>query len=165
MKEEEECGARAIMSKLGEPVQLRRGKRFHKLIQREWLKTAKDGYPRPERFIKKISGNYGRVDILVEQLGKEMVSVVEVKATDWERIKPQNLQRNLRRQIKQVWKYVDSQLDVYGFRVCPGIIFPKLPKDPKRLNIIEAAFNSGGIQVIWHNEFVKNLKARMAQKA
>lgn len=64
-----------------EPEPLRRGKRFHKLIQDEWLKTARDGQPTAEKSIKRLSGRRGRVDILVEELG-DFVSVVEIKASD-----------------------------------------------------------------------------------
>ena len=151
------------MKRKKEPEQLRWGKRFHKLIQKEWLATAEGGRISPEKYLKKINGKRGRVDILVEELADGMVSVVEVKGTNWDRIKSQNLLRNIRGQINQVWDYVDSQLDIYGREVCPGVIFPKMPKTAKRLLLIEKMFNDSGIQVVWHNESTENLKVRMAQ--
>ncbi len=139
---------------------MRRGKQFHKLIQREWLTTTKDGRPRPERFIKRLNSRNGRVDILVEELG-EFVSIVEIKCTNWDKMRNKNVIRNMRRQIRQIWNYVDAELEIYGKQVCPGIIFPKLPRDPKRCEQIEAMFNKSGIQVIWHNESIDHLKLRV----
>ena len=95
-----------------EPESLRRGKRFHKLIQDEWLKTAEDGRPEPERSIKRLSGRMGRVDILVEELG-DLVSVVEIKASDWDKMTKVNVVRNARRQIRQIWSYVEAELKLY----------------------------------------------------
>jgi hypothetical protein len=149
-----------VMKQSKEPESLKRGKRFHKLIQEEWLRTSIDGTPRPERSIKKASGKKGRVDILVEELGDGFVSIIEIKTSDWDIMTEKNVMRNVRRQIRQVWGYVNSQLDVYGRQVCPGIIFPKLPKDTERLNLIESMFNSEGIQVVWHDETMDQLKRR-----
>ena len=144
-----------------EPPPLTRGKIFHKLIQEEWLKTNKSGIPRPERTIKKLSGRGGRIDILVEEIGDNLVSVVEIKATDWDIMAEKNIKRNVRRQIRQIWSYIDSQLDIYGKEVSPGIIFPNIPKDLSRLKLIEAMFNEEGIQVVWHDETMEDVKKRM----
>ena len=152
------------MSTSKEPVQLKRGKQFHKLIQKEWLDTAKDGKIRPERYIKKVNGRQGRVYILVEEIETDLVSVVEIKATDWDRIKRRNLRRNIRRQIRQVWDYVESFLQPSGQQVCPGVIFPKLPEDPMRLALVESMFEEEGIQVVWHDESIAHLKSRTEKR-
>ncbi|MCK4256874.1 hypothetical protein KAX35_08300, partial [candidate division WOR-3 bacterium] len=135
------------------------------LIQKEWLETAKDGKILPERYINKLNGRRGRVDILIEELGDDSVSVVEIKGTDWDRIKQNNLKHNIRRQIRQIWEYIESQLNHYHQQVCPGVIFPTLPKDLKRLALVESMFNAEGIQVIWHDESIAHLKTRMKEKA
>jgi len=146
-----------------EPDPLRRGKRFHKFIQEEWLRTAKDGQPRPERSIKKLSGRRGRVDILVEELG-DFVSVVEIKASDWDKMREVNVVRNARRQIRQIWSYVEAELELYDKQVSPGVISPKQPRDPERLRLIESLFNQEGIQVVWHDEKVEHVQIRMASQ-
>jgi hypothetical protein len=64
------------------------------------------------------------------------------------------------RQVKQIWSYIDVQLDLEGKEVSPGIIFPKLPSDRERLKKIEKIYNDWGIQVVWHNETKEELKAR-----
>ena len=35
---------------------------------------------------------------------------------------------------------------------CPGITFPKKPKDSERAAYIETTFNNYGIQVVWRDE-------------
>jgi len=103
----------------------------------------------------------GRIDILVEELG-DFVSVVEIKASDWDKMTKVNVVRNARRQIRQIWSYVEAELELYDKAVCPGVIFPKQPRDPERLRLIEALFNAEGIQVVWHDEKVQHLQTRMA---
>ncbi len=142
-----------------EPNILKNGKRFHKLIQDEWIATTKDGEARPEKYIKRVDGRKGRVDILIEELG-DFVSIIEIKATDWDRIKPENVKRNIRRQIRQVWRYIESQLDIDSMAVCPGIIFPKLPNNTGILELVEDTFNAEGIQVVWHDETIAEAKKR-----
>jgi hypothetical protein len=145
----------------GEPERLRRGKEFHRLVQEEWVATAQ-GDPRPERYVKRLTGRRGRVDILVQEAGDDMVAVVEIKATDWDRMTDRNVVRNVRRQIRQVWSYVEGQLEIYKQQVCPGIIFPRLPKDPERTRLIEGMFLEEGIVAVWHDESIEDMQKRTA---
>ena len=93
-----------------EPARLRRGKAFHRLIQDEW---GTDRRTRDVAFrefsIIKPDGRRGRIDILIDE-GEDWVAVVEVKASDWDAMKGENLRRNARRQIRQIWNYIESQL-------------------------------------------------------
>ena len=133
--------------------------KFHKKIQNEWLETAK-GIILPEKTITKLSKRRGRMDIFVDDDSNENhVTIVEIKATDWDKMKEKNVQRNAMRQVKQIWSYIDVQLDLEGKEVSPGIIFPKLPSDRERLKKIEKIYNDWGIQVVWHNETKEELKA------
>lgn len=152
------------MGKRREPVALKRGKRFHKLIQEEWLATA-EGNPHPEHTVDQVDGRKGRVDIYIDEIGDNFVTVVEVKATDWDRIKIANVRRNVRRQVRQVWRYIESQLELRSISVCAGIIFPRLPRDPARTELVESLFEEEGIQVVWHDESMGDVRARMRQKA
>ena len=159
-----------------EPIQLRRGKAFHNLIQEEWLREA-EGDVKPERHITKPSGRKGRVDIFVKNEDpKSPIAIVEIKATDWDRIKESNVRRNVLRQINQIWSYIESQIiqgkhvaSGEGKDVCPGVIFPKRPKDKKRMNRIEEMFLEEGISVAWHDETIaecgeRNRGGRKANK-
>ncbi|MBN1273446.1 MAG: hypothetical protein JXB26_14355 [Candidatus Aminicenantes bacterium] len=101
------------------------------------------------------------MDIFVgNELSDNLVAVVEIKASDWDRMKPAAVRRNAMRQARQIWSYIDAQIELEGKEVSPGVIFPKHPSDPKRLERIEEIFNDRGIQVVWHDESVEDLKKR-----
>ena len=57
----------------------------------------------------------------------------------------------MRRQIRQIWGYVESEL-VSGKEACPGVIFSKKPADSGRAAYVETAFNDYGIRVVWCGE-------------
>ncbi len=155
------------MPKSKEPPQLSRGKKFHKLIQDEWKREAQ-GDITPERYIIKPSGRRGRVDVFVN--GNELnsvVAIVEIKATDWDRMTDKAVKRNARRQIRQIWNYIESQIlegkyveSGEGKDICPGIIFPKRPKNKDRMKEVEEIFIKEGIPVVWHDESIEEVKKR-----
>ena len=78
-----------------------------------------------------------------------------------------NLKLNARNQVRQIWSYIESQLEGFGKDeakdVCPGDIFPKQPKDPIRLKLIEEIFEEEGVQVIWQDELIDDRKTRSRQ--
>ena len=144
-----------------EPERLRRGKDFHKAIQKEWLETAQ-GIILPEKTIRRLTKRRGRIDIFVDDDSNENhVAVVEIKASDWDRMKPRAVRRNAMRQVRQLWSYIDAQLELEGKEASPGIIFPTRPSDLERLEAIEQIFNNSGIQVVWHDETIDELRERM----
>lgn len=150
------------MTSTNEPSQLRRGKAFHKLIQGEWECEAEGDVCR-ERHVVKPNGRNGRVDVFVDDDDPESpIAIVEVKGTDWDRIAEKNIRRNVRRQIRQIWSYIESQILVgqyveggEGKDVCPGIIFPKRPAHEERMKLIENLFEEEGISVVWHDESIE----------
>ena len=87
------------------------------------------------------------------------VSVAEIKNTDWDRMTERAVKRNVRRQGKQIWDYIDSQL-AEKREVCTGVIFGHMPKDAERMKLIEAMFEEEGIPVVWHDETIKHRKGR-----
>jgi hypothetical protein len=139
-----------------EPKLLLRGKKFHNKIQRDWERHAKGASI--EKPITKPSGRKGRVDVFV-QSDNLLVATVEVKASSWDAMTPSAVGRNIQRQASQIWDYIESQLEA-GRDVSPGIIFPKRPKDPERLLLIEQLFEDRGISVVWSDESSEERKAR-----
>ena len=84
-----------------EPEQLRRGKEFHRLVQADWVGTVADGTTRPEHTIRFYTPTRtgtrirrGRIDIFIDQVD-DFVSVVEIKATNWDTVKPGNRRKLL----------------------------------------------------------------------
>ncbi len=140
-----------------EPEQLRRGKDFHKKIQKEWLNSA-EGIVKPERGILKPSGRKGRIDIFVKS-DEELVAVVEIKNSNWNAMTDEAVRRNVNRQASQIWDYIESQLDL-GKEPTPGVIFPERPRDLDRMNLIERLFEEKGISVVWEDESTAERKAR-----
>lgn len=140
-----------------EPKQLREGKEFHQRVQEEWQMTA-EGKVEPEKGMTKVSGGHGRIDIMVDA-GEDTKALVEIKNTDWDRMTEAAMRRSVRRQIKQVWDYIEAQPNEAD-GVCPGIIFPKRPADPECLRWIEETFLDEGIPVVWQDETIEEHKKR-----
>ncbi len=117
-------------------------------MQHEWHLTA-EGRIEDERPVIRVSGRRERIDVHATS-GSE-VAVVEIKASDWDRMTPHAVRRNARRQVRQIWSYVEAELkDAAG--VSPGIIFSTTPKNPTRKAMIENIFAGELIAVVWYDE-------------
>ena len=140
-----------------EPEILRRGNEFHRRVQSDW-ETSAEGKVRREKGIEfgcNTKGSThlrrGRMDLFVDQLG-DFVTVVEIKSTDWDRVKPGNVRKLLLSHSRQVWKYVAEYVDGRGFDVCPGIIYPSAPISLDLKQQVEAFFSDHCIQLVWYND-------------
>ncbi len=140
-----------------EPERLRCGKELHKQIQQEWKDEA-EGDVCLEKGIKKPNGRSGRIDTHV-QADEELVAVVEVKDSNWDAMAPKRVRPNARRYARQIWTYIESQLED-GRQVSPGIIFPKRPQVAGRREEVERLFDEEGIPVVWQDETIKERKSR-----
>jgi len=140
-----------------QPAQLQRGRDFEARVKADWSNSA-EGVLENEKTIDLVRGltrrgrrRQGRMDIFVSDAG-DFVVVVEIKATDWDRILPKNVQRNLAAHRRQVWKYIDKYLDVDQVSVYAGIIYPQAPKRAGLQDRIEEYHGSYGIQVVWYDD-------------
>ena len=140
-----------------EPACLRRGKAFHKSVQADWNGTA-EGNINVEHTIDLLPAGSrmrhrrrGRMDLFVDEVG-DFVVIVEIKATDWDRILFRNIQKNLASHRRQVWRYIDKHHEGDGLDVCAGIIYPSEPKTPGLKERIEQYLNDNGIQVVWYHD-------------
>jgi len=140
-----------------EPAMLRRGKDFHRVVQSNWKQTA-EGEVISDRPITKPNGRRGRIDIFVSA-ENDLVAVVEVKASRWDSMTANAVRRNVLRQARQIWDYIESQL-VEGKDVSPGVIFPSRPKTCARLELIESLFDEQGIAVVWESETLAERRVR-----
>jgi hypothetical protein len=146
------------MTLSNEPKHLRHGKEVHKRIQKEWHKSA-EGSIISEKAVTKPSGRKGRMDIFVAS-DETLVAVAEIKCSKWDTMTLVAVRRNVRRQARQIWDYIRSQLDLEK-DVSPGVIFPKLPKDTRRMKLVEQLFNEEGIAVVWEDETATKRKTRL----
>ena len=145
----------SIMNK--EPKILKNGKEFHKKIQTEWLDTA-EGEVKAEKQMIKQNGRKGRMDVFIKT-EETYVSIAEIKMSDWDVMTIKNLHRNVRRQIRQIWSYIDSQLEQKR-DVTPGIIFSNRPQKNGRLDLIEQLFGKECITVVWDDESIEECLKR-----
>ena len=140
-----------------EPKCLKNGKEFHKKIQAEWLDTA-EGEVETEKQMVKQNGRKGRMDVFIKT-EETYVSIVEMKMSDWDAMTINNLHRNVKRQIRQIWSYVDSELEQKK-EVSPGVIFSNRPKKDGRVDLIEQLFEEECITVVWDDESIENCLKR-----
>jgi len=110
-----------------------------------------------EKAITKPSGRKGRMDIFVAS-DETLVAIAEIKCSKWDAMTLATVRKNVRRQASQIWDYIESQLES-GKDVSPGVIFPKLPKDPNHMKLVEQLFNEEGIAVVWEDEIARKRKA------
>lgn len=143
------------------PQRLRRGQRLHLRLQAHWERTAA-GHVTREAAVTKPDGRRGRIDIHVESDGP-LVAVVEVKASEWNRMPIAAVRRNVARHARQVWKYIESQLAA-GREVSPGIVYPLTPRSRQKRDLIEALLETQGIAVVWDDESISARRRRSRAK-
>ena len=140
-----------------EPKRLRQGKAFHKKVQADWKANA-EGDVWTEMTVKKDGSRTGRLDVFVSEDGSEVRAIVEIKHSDWDKMTPRAVRRNVKRQARQIWRYIELQQSLDG--ICPGVVFPKRPSDPRRLELIERLFEEEGIPVVWEDESTAERKVK-----
>jgi hypothetical protein len=141
-----------------EPVVLQLGRVFHRRVQADWKQTATGGRINIEHTIGQLPGRKlgagsrrGRLDIFVDEVG-DFVSVVEIKATNWDQVRPQNRRKVMGSHRRQVWRYIEKFVDADSISVCPGIIYPTAPLTPGLRSEIEKYLNHHGLQVVWYED-------------
>jgi hypothetical protein len=86
-----------------------------------------------------------------------LTACVELKNSNWDEMTPVAVKKNARRQINQIWDYIDSDVG-RAEDICPGVVFPKRPRNLARKQLIEEMFNERGIQVVWEDEALRTMK-------
>ncbi len=140
-----------------EPEQLIRGKKFQKIVQDDFEKNSKDGFVKSEAVIKfdglkKIKKRSGRADILITELGDDLVAIYEIKATDWDKIKPKNVTKNMWSHANQLLKYVEKYIVIDNMSVSLGVIYPYPPKKSGLRDVVESYLEHYGTPAYWYNE-------------
>lgn len=107
-----------------EPEVLQRGKVFEKKEKREWTATGQK--LTFEKTVRDPKGQRGRINIYIPEAGEGLVSVVEIKATNWDRIPEARIRQNALRHARQIWRYIEAELG-RGVDVSPGLIYPRKP--------------------------------------
>lgn len=142
-----------------EPKVFRRGKLFEWGVKADWLKTAEGKVhtemtiPLHQQVLKKNGhSRRGRMDVFVDDIGSDQVAIIEIKSTNWDRIKPENVVKNLGAHRRQLCRYIDEYLEGKGLTVCPGLIYPEAPVTPGLKEKVEEYLNRYGITAVWYRD-------------
>lgn len=94
-------------------------------------------------------GKRGRIDVRV--VCGTLICVIELKATDWDRILPHRVRATCLRHARQLWRYIEGEITAGG-DVCAGIIYARSPSNPERTSLVEDLLAERFIQVVWRQE-------------
>jgi hypothetical protein len=149
------------------PDALRRGREFERLVKTKWQQRS-EVTPLLEHATARVGPKVsrGRVDIFVHadldpvwgEPGSAVAGrdayVVEIKATEWDRIPARRVAPYVRRQARQVWDYLEAALDDDSpFEHASGsIVFPRKPGRPGLARLIEMMFLRWALDVHWFEE-------------
>ncbi len=152
-----------------EPKILKRGKIFQRIVQQDFEEKTKGGGVFRESYIsfrnyKAVRKKHGRIDIFVRDK-EDSIAILEIKATDWDKIKARNLRRNIYRHQKQLFDYVYKYLDVDNLKATYGIIYPAPPsKKGLREHIKDITENDYSFPAYWYTELNENFDVSMLEE-
>jgi hypothetical protein len=133
------------------------GQAFHQTVQRAFLTGLAGAVGFPERHVRLVTGGRGRVDLAVEvDGGEQMLVIIEIKGTDWDKIPAAHLMRNLRRHLRQLQGYLDTAIEEMESGAWTGIIggllYPARPTSEQTQAIIDAIAGEQAIMVTWYED-------------
>ena len=133
------------------------GRAFHNTAQSAFLTGLTGATGVRERGWRLASGSRGRVDLAVVTDDREkMLIVIEIKGTDWDKIRADRVKRNVQRHIRQLLAYLDtaiSELEAGQWEgVAGALLYPSRPASPETLACIQAAADEQAVMVTWYDE-------------
>jgi hypothetical protein len=135
------------------------GQAFHRTVQSAFLSGFVGGSGSKERRWRLVAGGRGRVDLAVEVDGSEqMLVIIEIKGTNWDKIPAARVMRNLRRHLRQLQAYLDTAVREMEAGEWPGggtvgaLLYPARPASAETQAAIEAATGEQAIMVTWYEE-------------
>ena len=132
------------------------GQAFHRTVQRAFLTGLTGAVGFPERRWRLVSGRHGRLDLAVEVDGDQMLVIIEIKGTDWDRIPAARHMRNLRRHLRQLQGYLDTAIEEMEAGAWTGIVgsllYPARPASKQTQDLIEAIAGEQAIMVTWYDD-------------
>ena len=122
---------------------LKYGREFQTKVQKYLKKETKEGGIKREievlyeGHIDRKKGNYGRMDIFLDDREQGYVVIYEIKATNWEKIKSENILKNIESHGRQLHKYIDKFVHDLNDTVIFGVIYPQPPKSKELRMLVE----------------------------
>jgi len=96
-------------------------------------------------------GKRGRVDIRLKLEDDGNIVIVEIKATDWDKLKEHRVRPTALRHARQLWRYIEDHLSPMD--VIPAIVYPSPPTRPGRKEQVQEIMDERLIQVVWREEY------------
>lgn len=140
------------------PIQsLLAGQAFHREVQSAFLTGLAGAAGFPERPWRLIAGRRGRVDLAVEVGGEQMLVIIEIKGTDWDKIPESRTMPNLRRHLRQLQGYLDTAMEDMGAGEWAGgiagcLLYPARPARAHLQEVIETTAGEQDIMVTWYED-------------
>jgi hypothetical protein len=136
---------------------LAKGRAFHDAVQSAFLTDLADATGFRERGWRLTEGGRGRVDLAVVADDREkMLIIIEIKGTDWDKIRADRVKRNVQRHIRQLLTYLATaitELETGQWEgVAGALLYPSRPASAESLACIEAAAAEQAIMLSWYNE-------------
>jgi hypothetical protein len=128
---------------------IRSGRRFESEERAGWAHVPRE-HVRHEAATKWQSKK-GRIDIKIDE-GSGVVTLVEIKASNWDALKPERIRATALRHARQVWRYINDFSDNQGKDVFAGIVYENEPANPEIRRVVEQILNDRFIQVAWRKE-------------
>jgi len=100
-------------------------------------------------------GRRGRIDLRLIDHEEGHTILVEIKAADWDAMKPHRVRPNALRHARQLWRYIKAELT--DRPVLPALVYPTEPSTPGRKEEIESTLNERLIQVVWRELDIETL--------
>jgi len=105
----------------------------------------------------------GFMDIRLKLEDDGNVVIVEIKATNWDKLKECRVRPTALRHSRQIWRYIDAHIShpeldppiilEDPLDVIPAVVYPAPPITPGRKDQVEEILNERGIQVVWRDEY------------
>ena len=132
-------------------AQIRRGRLFEQRERREWT-PAKSGRPNRTAFeaVSLFDRRRGRIDIRLEW--EDLIVLLELKSTDWNRLKPHRIRPTALRHIAQLYRYVDGELENGNTGICHGIVYEHRPRLATRRQQLARIFSERCVQLVFRDE-------------
>ena len=91
-------------------------------------------------------GKRGRADLRLIDTEEGHTILVEIKATDWDKMAAHRVRPNALRHARQIWRYINAELA--DRPVLPALVYPSEPEMPSRKEEIERMLHERLIQVV-----------------
>jgi restriction system protein len=141
---------------------IRRGRKFEEWEKSHWQEGIDDG----AQFEKQTqwNGKKGRIDIELELDDIGQFVLIELKATNWKKIKPSRIRLTVLRHAKQLERYINAteewfhkefpNADIFETSegIVPAIEYTTPPSEIESKELIENLLNDRGMQVVWREE-------------